>query len=79
MSRPQNMFDITEMTYEQYCDKHYAVLIERMQSQIIMQQQHFAQTAGRGSMGRGYHGGYRGAGRGRGGAAGYSSNRTTSY
>ena len=67
--RPQNMFDITELSYEQYCDKHYAVLIEQM----LMHQQHFAAQAYRGGGGRGaFHGGYRGGRGGGRGSAGYN-------
>ncbi len=37
--RPRNMFDVTGMTYEQYCDKHYQLMLDRHREQMQMQMQ----------------------------------------
>jgi len=37
--RPRNMFDIMDMTYEQYVERHYAIMLKSHQEQLQMQQQ----------------------------------------
>ncbi len=37
--RPLNLFDITEMSYEQYVEKHYATMLIKHREMLAIQQQ----------------------------------------
>ncbi len=37
--RPLNLFDITEMSYEQYVEKHYATMLMKHREMLAIQQQ----------------------------------------
>jgi len=37
--RPRNMFDVTATTYEQYVDRHYAIMLHKHREMLMQQQQ----------------------------------------
>ena len=37
--RPRNMFDVTNLTYEQYVEKHYEIMLKNHQESLQAQQQ----------------------------------------
>lgn len=76
--RPRNMFDITKMTYEEYCEKHFDIMGKKhneqmLKQQMAMMQQMMSQPGGfaaaSGAMPGGY-GGQPGGGAGYGGGFG---------
>jgi hypothetical protein len=78
--RPRNMFDITEMTYDDYVEKHYEIMGKNMKEKLVhqqmmqMQMMMKQQMGGMGGMGAGGYGGFgtgaSGMGFGQGGGVG---------
>ena len=72
--RPRNMFDVTDMTYEEYVEKHYEIMGRNMKEKMVQQQMMQMQMMMKqqmGSMGGMGAGGYGGFGVGVGGSMGF--------
>ena len=72
--RPRNMFDVTDMTYEEYVEKHYEIMGRNMKEKMVQQQMMQMQMMMKqqmGSMGGMGAGGYGGFGAGVGGSVGF--------
>lgn len=77
--RPRNMFDVTDMTYEEYVEKHYDIMGKKhneqlLKTQMAMMQQMMSQPGGFGAPGgmmAGGGAGYGGQGAGMGAYGGF--------
>jgi hypothetical protein len=67
-TRPKNMFDVTDMTYEEYVEKHYEIMGKKHSEQMLAQQMAMMQQMMRqqaaGGFGAGMGGGMGGGGYG---------------